>query len=143
MRETLKTKWDALPRGVHLLAVAITLLAVTMFFLFVVPRMWNRWTKPQTGIDQTTQFQIRDAEKNKAVADAALGELERAKADLAAEKQKREALEIILNDKSKTTESARKAYQDALNQPAPTPIVGESTDDLCARAKRLGIECSN
>jgi hypothetical protein len=85
---------------------------------------------------KTTQGQIREAEKNKAVADAALGELERAKADLAAEKQKREALETILNDKSKTTESTRKAYQDALNKPAPTVPVDSSTDDsVPARSK--------
>jgi hypothetical protein len=143
IRESLKTKWDALPRGVHFLAGLIALCIVAAFFMFVVPRIWNRWTKPTMGIDKTTQGQIREAEQNKAVADAALGELERAKADLEAEKQKRAALETILNDKSKTTESARKAYQDALNKPAPTPIAGESTDDLCARAKRLGIECPN
>jgi hypothetical protein len=137
----LKSRWSALPRGVHFLAGLLALFVVVVFLLFVVPRAWNRLTRPTTGIDKTTQGQVKEAEKNKAVADAALGELERAKADLGAEKQKRAALEAILNDKSKTTDAARKAYEQVINQPAPTPVVGESTDDICARAAKLGIRC--
>jgi hypothetical protein len=52
IRESLKTKWNALPRGVHFLAVVITLVAIAVFLMFVVPRLWNTWTKPTTGIDQ-------------------------------------------------------------------------------------------
>lgn len=58
----------------------------------------------------------------------------------AEEKKKREQLEVILADKSKTTDQKVKIYNDLVAR-APTVTGPESTDQLCARAKELGIYC--
>lgn len=94
------------------------------------------------------QQEIVDAEKTKAVsakaiAEDAIKEANEAKAIAEQEKQKRMLAEKIFMDSSKTFKEKIQLYEKVKNNPVK-PVDSNpdaTTDELCERAKRLGVEC--
>lgn len=123
--------------------VALTLLAL---LIFIGPSACHKvsdsvWHKGTTKDEQAIKADEAEAQKWKKVADEALGRLEETKRALAEETAKREAAEKILADRHTSTKAAQDAYDRAVAA-APVPVdPNASSDDLCERARRLGVDC--
>lgn len=127
-------------------AVMVGILLLILLLMFGVPRGWNKfsnwwWQGGTEKLKQEADAASAEAQKWKGVTEELVKELEEAKQLYAEEKTKREAAEKILSEKRLATEAARDAYERAISAPAPTPDLSGSTDDLCERARRLGVSC--
>jgi hypothetical protein len=146
MMSQLSTSWREMPPRRRLIVkLAVGFLAL-LFLFFVAPRLWNRvlnwrWGKGTERVEQGIANDKAEAEKWKAVATEALGELKEAKRELSEETRKREEAERILADTHKATNAARAEYGRVRDAPPRPPDPNAGTDDLCAEARRLGVFC--
>lgn len=121
--------------------VLFVFLGITIWFFGV--KAWNgigNWMYHHSETDakaeiQTIKTQLSTETK---IANEAVGAFEASKSVIAEEKKKREIAESILADKSKTTDQKLDAYETAVKA-VPTHTSPESTDQLCERAKSLGL----
>lgn len=124
-------------------AVIVFLLVGWLYGTRITNGIGSWWFARAVAKDKAEIQSLKDdAVKQKALVQDLVNAFEAQKLVTAEETKKRESLEVILADKSKTTDQKLKAYNDVLAK-SPTVTPPESTDQLCARAKALGLSCGN
>lgn len=140
--------WGRLSTSIKIIiCVGIGLLLIGLIWLYGAKarnHFGNWWHARQVAAAQREIDTAKsDAQRAKAVAEDALKELQAEKQVTAAEKAKREVLEGILADKTLNANQKLKAWESIKDSPIVVTPVSSDTDELCRRAKNLGIECGN
>lgn len=123
----------------------LAILIIALVFVFGT-KAWNgignRFHDVKVWIAQKEIKAAKDeAEESKKVTAASIAAFQEAKKMAEEEKAKREIAEKVLADKTKNTDQKLAAYEKAISA-RPTVTAPQSTDELCERARSLGIPCS-
>ena len=135
--------WNRIPPAFRLAVVAVVVVGLLLFAWFYGVKAWNgigNWVyhhSENDGKKEITKIKTELAAETK-VANQAVAAYEASKLVIEEERKKREKAEVILADKSKTTDQKLAAYEAAVHA-IPTVTGPQSTDELCARAKALGL----
>ncbi len=137
--------WRKIPAAFRLAVLGLIVLALVLAIFFYGARLKNHignWWYERGTAQQNAEIDKlkQEIEQQRQQAADAVKAFEAEKLVTAEERKKREIAETILADKTKTTNQKLKDYQDIVNS-APIHTGPESTEALCARARRFGIEC--
>jgi hypothetical protein len=139
-----RSLWNRIPAAFRLAVIAVVVVGLLLFTWFYGVKAWNgvgNWIyhhSENDGKKEITKIKTELAAETK-IANQAVAVYEASKLVIEEERKKREQAEIILADRSKTTDQKLAAYQAAVNS-IPTVTPPQSTDELCARAKALGLK---
>lgn len=134
--------WAVAHKGLIVIALGFFLLLVLWWSgINVIGKVSNWWYQVGTeAAHEEIQKYIDEANAAKQVTAETLKAWEVEKLVTASEREKRETLEKLLADKSKSTDAKIKLYEEALKRIPDARTEPESTDEQCKRAAELGIK---
>ncbi len=148
MLANLKAKYLALSHPTHILIWLVAGMLVLSLLFFVGGKARDAWQLHEYNKVRAADIKkAEDAEKlaQQAIGQAQVAVQQRDAALQQADEAHKQLVEAVqeLNDATKTTQQKREEYNKIVNGPAPVVAhPGDSLTDLCATAKKLGIQSS-